>query len=122
MDQQPALFKKSKGAVAHPVKQGFSIGSLQDGLERVAAMHLAHTMRDRQKMQIMVSKEALRGISQSHQASQCRQRVWPAIDSITKHDEPVMGWIEGDHVKHACEGCITALQIANQVSSHEFLE
>jgi hypothetical protein len=85
-------------------------------------MHLAHTMRDRQKMQVMVSKEALRCISQSHQASQRSQRVGPAIDGITKHDEPVLGWVEGDHVKHACKGGVTALQIANQVSSHEFLE
>ena len=70
MHHQPPLHVQGHGACAQPVEQGAAVWGLQDVVERVAAVRLAHAVRHGQQMQVVVAQQAVSGALQLDQTTQ----------------------------------------------------
>lgn len=115
MHHQPAMRMHGQALLAQPGQPVLAIGGLQDGIERVAAVRLAHTMRHGQQVQVMVAQQAGHRALQRTQAAQHAQAVRPAIDEVAQEVEvvPRGGEIEG--LQQPLKRITTALQVANEV-------
>jgi hypothetical protein len=74
-----------------------------------------------QQMQVVVAQQALRSITQGHQAAQHSRRVGATVHQITQNDEGVAAGREIEPGQKATQRLITTLNVANQVKCHVFI-
>ena len=115
------LFQHRQALLAQPVQQGFAVRCLQDAVEGVLAVGLAHAIGHRQQVQIVVAQQAARGVAIAHQAAQHRLRRGAPVDQVAQNVQRIPAGREIQRVQQALQRSVAALHIANKVHCHVFI-
>jgi len=117
---QHAVFGNGERPLREPVEQVGAIRRFENRRERVVAMRVAMTGRNRQEVQVVIAKHGDGGIAKRDHFAQHGERIRTAIDEIAGQPQPVARRGEPDQRQEIAEFRMATLYVADRIKRHEW--